>query len=273
MGSWRTFARSLYPGWRADVSSGLISGILASVIILAGLSWKAEWVAEQTLAANPTCSSPRGLREAQVVGATAGSEHTPNYTAGNAIDDAGHSMWIPRILPKTDEDDYSPRFDMDDDANVLALHLKDEADIRLVCVVNGSVHWFTSYQNWGRVRSVEVWGREADNRRLGILQSLGADDFPNAQLAARNLGETDVVHLALIGSYTGQRVETFNAAACLDGAVVEEIDGQQRNALPDFQDAQDIDFADGINLRYEPGCILEPKVKAGLAEVYVYTDD
>jgi hypothetical protein len=270
---WRQVLRSRYPGWRADVASGLVGGVLASIVVLMVLTWKADWVAERTLGANPTCAAPRGLQEAEVVKATA--EYSEKYYAANVGDDASDTMWIPPLVveerdPGEREIRKPAQFVTDDEANVLTLHLKEEAEIRLVCVVNGATLWFTSYQNWGRVRTVEVWGAEGDDHKLGILQSLGSDDFPNAQLAARNLGTTDEVHIALVDSYAGQRVETFNPIACLNGAW--EGEGEPGSALTAFHKPRTTHFIEGIKPRYEPGCILEPKAKAGLAEVYVYVE-
>lgn len=263
-----------YPNWPADVGAGLIGGLLASVIIIAILAWRAEWVADRTLDANPTCAAPRGLQPVKVAEAT--GERLDNdgaqfgYVAGNAVDNASETLWIPPIKPVEDDSEVagrSPEYVKDDEANVLTLHLDHEAHVRLVCVVNGASLWFTSYQNWGRVKTVQVWGQDRDDAHLGILQSLGSDAFPNPQLAARNLGSTDTVHIALVDSYAGQRVETFNLAACLDGGTVA---GTETDARRDYSSTERYDPAHGIKYRYEPGCILEPKPKAGLAEVYVY---
>ena len=265
-----------YPNWPADVGAGLIGGLLASVIIIAILAWRAEWVADRTLDANPTCAAPRGLQPVEVTEAD-GEARTNDgarrgYVADNAIDNASETLWIPPIKPVEDGDSEltgrSPEFVTDHDDNVLTLHLDHEVDVRLVCVVNGASLWFTSYQNWGRVRTVQVWGQDGDDAHLGILASLGSDDFPNPQLAARNLGSTDTVHIALVDSYAGQRVETFNLAACLDGATVRA--GETADARRAYGSAEPFQLAPGIKYRYEDGCIMEPKLKAGLAEVYVY---
>ncbi len=270
------------PNWPADVGSGLVAGLLASFIVVAVLAWRSEWVADRTLEANPSCAAPRGVVPVKVDRAS-GAE-APNdgaarkefgYRASNAVDDASESMWIPPLVPMSTADTElagrSPRFVKGQNANVLTLRLDHEADIRLVCVVNGASLWFTSYQNWGRVRTVEVWGHDHDDAHFGILRSLGSDDFPNAQLAARNLGTTDTVHIALVDSYAGQRVETFNLAACLSGATSQAHPDVE--ARSEYRSEEPFDLADGVGYRYEPGCILEPKAKAGLTEVYVYADD
>jgi len=177
------------PNWPADVGSGLVAGLLASFIVVAVLAWRSEWVADRTLEANPSCAAPRGVVPVKVDRAS-GAE-APNdgaarkefgYRASNAVDDASESMWIPPLVPMSTADTElagrSPRFVKGQNANVLTLRLDHEADIRLVCVVNGASLWFTSYQNWGRVRTVEVWGHDHDDAHFGILRSLGSDDFP-----------------------------------------------------------------------------------------------
>lgn len=283
-------------GWPVDAWSGFLGGILASVVLLGALTWKADWVADLTLGANPSCASPRGLRQVQIVEAEAGSTQAIDedgdqaahvetdareaYVADNAIDDASNTVWIPEIVNDdlgTDGDYESddertsrePEFRTTDHANRLTLTLDETADVRLVCVVNGAALWYTSYENWGRVRTVEVWGDDG-GKKLGTLQSLGSEDFPNAQVAGRNLGDTRTVSLDLIDAYAGIQVENFSLRACLDGA---EVDGSTVEARQWFKDQQQVKLDDGILYRWPDGCILEPKVKAGIAEVRVYADD
>jgi hypothetical protein len=291
-------------GWPVDAWSGFLGGVLASLLILALLTWKAEWVADLTLGANPTCASPRGLREVDIVKAEAGStqsktedgERPPrvsfdrkvDYVAEAAVDDASNTVWIPEIVndyPWESTDDSSeesstrrteisrePRFLTEGDANRLTLTLDDSADVRLVCVVNGAALWYISYQNWGRVRSVEVWGDDGRKTR-GILQSLGSEDFPNAQVAGRNLGDTRTIRLELIDAYAGIRVENYNARACLDGATLTSEAGSDQEPLDWFLAQRKVKLAGGVLSMWPGGCILEPKVKAGIADVRVYATD
>ncbi len=286
--------RTRYPNWPADTLAGFVGGLLASLILVLLLAWQADWVAARTLEANPSCDSPRGLHRVTVREATGASEsdqHDPTeveaergdlpvYAAARAVDDASQTLWIPPLVPATAKDgteqrdkSRTPHFRAEEGQNVLTLHLAAAADVRLVCVVNGATLWYTSYQNWGRVRTVKVWGRSEDDAQVTILRSLGSDDFPNAQQAARGLGNTDVVNVALLDAYSGQRVENFNAIACLDDAGP-RTDGEETQ-LDRYTAAQEykLDQDEGIKYRYEPGCILEPKVKAGLAEVYLYAKD
>ena len=285
-----------FPGWPVDAWSGFIAGVLASIVVLLLLTWKAETVAELTLGANPSCAAPRGLRQVEITDAKAGSTQARDedgsqaphvetdareaFVAKNAIDDASNTVWIPEIVNddlSTDssyvtEDERTsrePRFLTTDHANRLTLTLEQEVDVRLVCVVNGAALWYTSYENWGRVRTVEVWGEDGD-KKLGTLQSLGSEDFPNAQVAGRNLGDTRTITLDLIDAYAGIQVENFSLRACLDGA---EVSGSTVEARKWFKDQQDVELDDGVLYRWPDGCILEPKVKAGIAEVRVYAAD
>lgn len=277
-------------GWPVDAWSGFLGGLLASSLLLAVLTWQAGWVADLTLGANPTCAAPRGLRQVAVADARAGSTQAKvadgntggvvstdpgsHYVARFAVDDASNTVWIPEIVNDLDEDGANepsrePEFLTADGANELTLTLDERADVRLVCVVNGSGLWYTSYQNFGRVRSVQVWGDDDDDKELGILQSLGSEDFPNTQVAGRNLGDTRTIHLELVDAYAGIQVENYNARACLDGATVEA----DRRALDEFIATQRVRLAPDVLYRWPDGCILEPKVKAGIAEVRVYATD
>jgi hypothetical protein len=243
MGTRRTAVWNGVRGWSTEVTAGVVGGVVASFIVLFVLAWQANMVAERTLRANPTCSTPAGLEPVRVASVSASSVFPADgdaYDAANAIDSSGESLWIPQVLTadeqQADEGDQQPPvFDPSGDDNELTLDLGDrERKVRLVCVVNGSALWFTSYQNWGRVRTVAVWGDHEDDADVEVLQ-----------VAARNLGRTNVVHIALVDAYAVQRVETFNPAVA---------------------------WAEGVRPRYTPGCILDPKRKAGLAEVYIYAE-
>lgn len=286
-----------FPGWPIDAWSGFLGGVLASLLLLGLLTWKAEWVADLTLGANPSCAAPRGLREVKIVDATAGSTQSKEedgqqvahvetsarvaFIAMNAIDDASNTVWIPEIVNDdlgagstygSDEERTSrePQFLTTGEANRLTLTLEEEADVRLVCVVNGAALWYTSYENWGRVRTVEVRGDDGD-MKLGTLQSLGSEDFPNAQAAGRNVGETRTIKLDLIDAYAGTQVENFSERACLDGAEVTTAGDAEARAW--FEGRQEVKLAKHVLYRWPNGCVLEPKVKAGIAEVRVYATD
>ena len=291
---WKRPLSGRFPGWPVDAWSGFIAGVLSSIIVLLLLTWKAETVAELTLGANPTCASPRGLQQVGIVSAKAGSTQAKvadgdideepstdpdtHYIARFAVDDASNTVWIPEIVNDLDEEgadetSREPAYRTEGDANRLTITLEQQADVRLVCVVNGAALWYTSYQNFGRVRTVQVWGASDEDKKLGILQSLGSEDFPNAQVAGRNLGDTRTIHLELIDAYAGIQIENFNARACLDGATVTSVDGTEQKALTWFEAQQDVRLAGDVLLRWPNGCILEPKVKAGIAEVRVYAAD
>ena len=295
-GSWRHRLAAHLPAWLVDASAGFVAGVLSTIIVLGLLTWKAQTVAELTLGANPTCAAPHGLRQVDIVDAEAGStqakeadgdtggevsdKSTSHYVAEFAWDDASNTVWIPEIVNDVEEevedDGYEtsrePEFLTTGGANQLTLLLEETADVRLVCVVNGAALWYVSYQNWGRVRTVRVWGDEGD-KKLGILQSLGSEDFPNAQVAGRNLGDSRTIHIEVVDAYAGIQVENFNARACLDGATVTSADGTEHKALDWFLDQQVVELDTDVLNRWPDGCILEPKVKAGIAEVRVYATD
>lgn len=289
--SWLRRVAAHMPAWFVDASAGFVAGVLTSFIVLGLLTWKAETVAELTLGATPTCAAPRGLRQVEVVGAEAGStqaryEDGPEdpkavvgdpegyFVASNAVDDATNTVWIPEIVNDTSTGATSrePEFLAESDANRLTLTLEPEADVRLVCVVNGNALWYLSYQNWGRVRTVQVWGDNGE-KKLGTLQSLGSENFPNAQVAGRNLGDTRKIYLELVDAYAGIEVESFTVRACLDGAEVTADDGSEVDAEDWFETMQDVKLADHILRRWPAGCVLEPKVRAGIAEVRVYVSE
>lgn len=292
-GSWRHRLAAHLPAWLVDASAGFVAGVLSTIIVLGLLTWKAQTVAELTLGANPTCASPYGLRQVGIVAVEAGSTQAKvadgdtggevsvdpqtHYVARFAVDDASNTVWIPEIVNDDDVEDEretgrEPEFLTADGANQLSLSLQEPADVRLVCVVNGAALWYISYQNFGRVRTVKVWGDDGD-KKLGILQSLGSEEFPNAQVAGRNLGDVRTIHIEVVDAYAGIQVENFNARACLDGARVTPEDGKEQKALDWFLDQEAVELAEHVLKRWPDGCILEPKVKAGIAEVRVYATD
>ena len=278
-----------FPSLTAEVVAGSLAGVLGSALIAVLLAVNADRIADLTLNANPTCASPRGLHEVTGLEATGFHETDPadpdpndptaeggRFDDSYAVDDARQSLWVPPLVtppPMEAGRDFvgrEPRFDVTNDRNVLEIRLPEAEDIKLVCVVSGSTQWWITYQNLARVRTIEIWGHDDDDHQLGTLQSLGSDDFPNAQLAARNVGTTDVVHVKLVDAYSGHRVETFNAKACLGGATKR---GSSAGALQDYLSKQEYDLASDTLHRYEPGCLLEPRPWAGLGAVYLYAKD
>jgi hypothetical protein len=67
--------------------------------------------------------------------------------------------------------------------------LKSPDDVMLVCVVNGLANADNNHENWGRVRALRTWGDDGGSKQTAVLQSLGADNFPNPQDAGRDVGK------------------------------------------------------------------------------------
>ena len=247
-------------GWFSNVTSGLISGVAAGVVLLVGAGLFAEAISDVAGNANPSCASPRGLKpiDKASLSVEAGSVHAPtrsaSYGAAAAIDGYGGSIWVPLLDP--DKQNHPlPTFNLQNDHNVLTLSLSSAHDVKLVCVVNGLANTYTNYSNWGRVRTIEV-SRPDDVIATTVLQSLGPDAFPNSQLAARNLGSTKTVRLRLLDAYAGLTVESYDPDVCLADAATDVREGSP--------------VAAGVQPRYERGCLINPTPMAGLADVYLY---
>lgn len=231
----------------SGIVSGVVSGVVAAALVAVGVGVFASKISDVTLKANPDCSTPRGLKPVGKEGVDAtGDFLKPNGTATDyygprkVLDNYGGSIWLP---PQTaDEQNRVPLFTTG--KNVLTLTLKPPRDVRLLCVVNGLANSYHSYQNWGRVRTLTVWGKEQADSQTAVLASLGADSFPNAQVAARQLGLTDQVNIRLDDAYTGLIIQTGNPNECRDNATVLAL--------------------------LNEGCILKPNPLAGLSEVYLY---
>lgn len=247
----------------AGVISGLVSGVVGAVIVALFLALRADDITDRALAANPTCASPAGLRpiSGQEVTATGASFTGPDgfvYKAEKAVDGYGGTMWIPPLGADPNKHPI-PVFDTANDSNVLTLRLSSAQPVELVCVVNGLGNTYANYQNWGRVRTVEIWTTDPTHPRTTVLQSLGADTFPNAQFLARRLGVSSELHIRLVDAYAGLTQEFYDPDVCFEGAAKGVLASMH---VPPNLVGQP---------RYADGCIRAPAPYAGIADVYLYT--
>jgi hypothetical protein len=141
----------------------------------------------------------------------------------------------------------------------LTLKLRAPTDVELVCIVNGLSNTYTNYENWGRVRTVTIWKDDSADTKTAVLQSLGADTFPNAQFAARRLGTTTELHLRVEDAYAGLTQESYDPDVCF---------GKKAPAI-----IAKMSIPDGFigEPRYSEGCIEAPSPNAGVADIYLYT--
>lgn len=137
----------------------------------------------------------------------------------------------------------------------LTIPLKAVHDVKLVCVVNGLANAYNNYENWGRVRTVKTWGNELQSKQTAVLQSLGADNFPNAQFAGRHLGRTSRVVIELVDAYAGLTEESDDPNVCVKNG---------------WQPSPALTPQDNAQLEFEQGCLISAVPWAGLSEVYLY---
>jgi hypothetical protein len=245
----------------AGLVGGILSGVVASaiVVVLASTLF-ADHIANAALAANPTCASPERLKPIprsdfdEPRGTAQGGGSPANYDARQAIDGYGGTIWVPRLAESKAKHPL-PSF-VPGEQSQLVLPLRSSHDVRLVCVVNGLANAYVNYENWGRVRTLKVWA-DARSSQTFVLQSLGQDNFPNAQLAGKNLGRTTAVILEVVDAYAGLTEESFDPDVCLKNF-------RDNPGTTPGRARESVQFA------FEQGCLVPDTPMAGLAEVYLY---
>lgn len=251
--------------WWSNMSAGLVGGILSGVVasaivILLASTFFADRIAGAALLVNPTCDSPRGLKpipKDQILTpggtALAGVPGATSYAPAEALDGYGGTLWIPELAPSTSKHPV-PEFAAGEKSR-LTIPLKSSHDVRLVCVVNGLANTYNNYENWGRVRTLRTWSDDDANQQTVVLQSLGADNFPNAQFAGRDLGNTTHVVIELVDAYAGLTEESHDPDVCVKKG---------------WNPSPAITPQNNAQLEFDQGCLISAVPWAGLSEVYLY---
>ena len=97
---------------------------------------------------------------------------------------------------------FVPRVNADE--STLILLLESRTDVRLVCVNNALGSGEFRYTNWGKVRTLHVWGDGSSEPEPRVLQALPWELSETQQEAGRNLGETLQVRLRIGDAYAGE---------------------------------------------------------------------
>jgi hypothetical protein len=251
--------------WASDVWAGTVGGTIsgvvsAAVVLLLASTVFSNRIAEVALTANPTCDNPRGLKpipRGELLPPTGtdlpGVPGATSYKPMEATDGFGGTIWIPKLAP-SDAKHPVPEF-VPGEQSQLTIPLTSVHDIKLVCVVNGLANAYNNYENWGRVRTVKTWGDELQNKQTAVLQSLGADNFPNAQFAGRDLGPTSRVVIELVDAYAGLTEESHDPDVCVKKG---------------WKPSPSLTPQDNAQLEFEQGCLISAVPWAGLSEVYLY---
>ncbi len=257
--------------WFSNLTSGVVGGVVSGIVVVIALGWWAPQLSDRLQEVNPTCDQPRGLvpltRGDYLEGSAAAEGYAQDKTFGadKVLDGYPGSIWIPSLPPANEREaqlgNKVPVFDSQNGNNILTLHLSKSNDIELVCVVNGLGTSYFRYQNWGRARTVSVWAEDEKQKETTVLKSLGADDFSNAQMAAKRIGVTKTVHIRLDDAYVGLIVETSDPDVCYEGQDVAKL-------------VDNLATIDGKKMGREPqldrGCFARATTKAGLADVFLY---
>ena len=166
-----------------------------------------------------------------------------------------------------------------------------------MCVNNALGSGEFRYTNWGKVRTLHVWGDGSSEPEPRVLQALPWELSETQQEAGRNLGETLQVRLRIGDAYAGEATTAYDPDICrrvierelalaykrpgetvddffatpTDPAGVAALKERQTFLAGKFKELYPT--AKGLQPRYERGCLVSPTPKVGLSEVVLYTPD
>lgn len=241
------------PRFARRLLEAIIFALLTSLLTAFFLALWAPNIATYVSLFRPTCEDPRGLTEVPhgELTATAESEEASDYPASAVLDGRVANVWVPPLLPPAERPAWmSAREDfgvVDTGRSNLTLTLKEDADIQLVCIVNGLSNSYANYVNWGRVRSVQAWTGESPEPMLSVLKSLDEGSFQSFQDVRVPRGVTGEIVIQVRDIYEGQQTVSVDPDIC--GTRAEVGEGAQNDPV---------------------GCNLNATPKAGIAEVKVY---
>jgi len=268
---------------KESVVSGVISGsIVALATAFVGVQVGKQWQ-EQAAYLNPSCDSPHGLRQVPPGQLTA-SDDVPGREPGDlhlpikVLDGYTGSIWVPTRRPKeAGESSYVPYFGPS--GSTLTLTLKESADVRLICVNNGLGSGDPRYENWGKSRTLRVWKDDSPDAAMEVaLMALPVELSESLQEGGHHLGEARSDHLQVMNAYAGEANTSYDPDVCKK--VIERAlrrtypdDAERGEDVNHFVDRRFTELyavKDGAQPQYEPGCLEDPAVRAGLSEVVLY---
>lgn len=241
------FARRLF--------EAIVFALFTSLLTAFFLALWAPNIATYVSLFRPSCADPRGLAEVphDDLTAEADSEDESLYPASVVLDGRVANIWVPPLLPPNERPAWmSAKADfgvVDTSSSRLTIRLKknSNADVQLVCIVNGLANSYDNYVNWGRVRTVQAWTGESPDPMLSVLESLDDGSFQTFQDVRVPRGVTDDIVLQVQDLYEGQQTVSVDPDVC--GTRAEVGQGSQNDPV---------------------GCNLNSAPMAGIAEVKVY---
>lgn len=241
------------PRFSRRLSEAIVFALLTSLLTAFFLALWAPNIATYVSLFRPTCADPRGLAEVPHDNLTvkAESEDDSLYPASVVLDGRVANIWVPPLLPPDERPAWmSSRADfgvVDTSKSRLTISVQPDADVQLVCVVNGLSNSYANYVNWGRVRTVQAWTDESPDPTLSILESLDEGSFQRFQDVQVPRGVTGEIVLQVQDLYEGQQTVSVDPDVC--GTRAEVGEGSQNDPV---------------------GCNLNSAPMAGIAEVKVY---
>lgn len=186
-------------GWGSKALSTVLTGVVTSLVLLVVTPPVASMVSARLR--QPTCSNPLGLR--LLTGVKADGEHlvdaTGAYPPSNVVDGNTSTTWA----------DGRDGLGL---GSVMTFELRDEADLRLVCIVNGYAKSWDLYRRNSRVRLAVVG---TDQGKVDwVLDDSGTTDRPAVYQAFRPVpGRTETVTLTVRSAYAAQAEAGKNSYA------------------------------------------------------------
>jgi len=243
------------PRFARRLLEAIVFALFTSLLTAFFLALWAPNIATYVSLFRPSCADPRGLAEVPhgQLTATANSEDDSLYPASAVLDGRVANIWVPPLLPPAERPAWmSARADfgvVDTNGSRLTLKLKKgaDADVQLVCVVNGLSNSYANYVNWGRVRTVQTWTGNSPDPLLSVLESLDEGSFQTFQDVRVPRGVTDEIVIQIQDLYEGQQTVSVDPDVC--GTRGEVGEGSQNDPV---------------------GCNLNSTPMAGIAEVKVY---